>query len=327
MDTEVSESGLLFGFDLLPQHADRAESLGSLAEGATRDGPIWIHLDRRAQGLGDDLHTLFKLPAPAIRSLFEEDTRPHADLFDNGMVIVLRGVNFNPGSDPDDMIAMRMWLTPTALISLRSRHLRTARLVADEIEAGKVPATTGQLFNRIAAGLIGQLENIFDAMEMETDKLEDEAMRKGDSSVRSALWDLRMRILTFRRHLAPQRMVLDKLTMGEWPALTKDDQTHLRETMHLLARRIDDLDALRERTQFLHEELSARMGERMNERMYVLTFVTAICLPLGLLTGLLGINVGGMPGADNDTAFWAVCGIMVVLVIAQFVYFRIKRWL
>ena len=47
--------------------------------------------------------------------------------------------------------------------------------------------------------------------------------------------------------------------------------------------------------------------------MYVLSVIAAVFLPLGFLTGLLGINVGGMPGADNAAAFWLVCLIASLL--------------
>ena len=54
-------------------------------------------------------------------------------------------------------------------------------------------------------------------------------------------------------------------------------------------------------------------SDQMNRRMLVLSIVAAVFLPLGLLTGLLGINVGGMPGAENAWAFWIVTGGLVAL--------------
>ncbi len=38
--------------------------------------------------------------------------------------------------------------------------------------------------------------------------------------------------------------------------------------------------------------------------MYLLSVITAIFLPLGFLTGLFGINLGGMPGAEYKWGFW-----------------------
>ena len=59
--------------------------------------------------------------------------------------------------------------------------------------------------------------------------------------------------------------------------------------------------------------------------MLILAVVAAVFLPLGLLTGLLGINVGGIPGAQTDWAFWAVCGLLgVATVFNLWLYRRMK---
>jgi len=54
--------------------------------------------------------------------------------------------------------------------------------------------------------------------------------------------------------------------------------------------------------------------------------VAAIFLPLGFLTGLLGINVGGIPGADNTGAFFIFCGILTLIVLMQVVIFKRFKW-
>jgi zinc transporter len=54
--------------------------------------------------------------------------------------------------------------------------------------------------------------------------------------------------------------------------------------------------------------------------------VAAVFLPLSFMTGLLGINVGGIPGAGNNRAFLVVVGLLVVIFIAQWLYFRWRKW-
>jgi zinc transporter len=61
--------------------------------------------------------------------------------------------------------------------------------------------------------------------------------------------------------------------------------------------------------------------------MYVLSVVAAIFLPLGFFTGLLGINVGGIPGAENPTAFLMFILLLIVLVIIQIAVFKWQKWL
>jgi zinc transporter len=61
--------------------------------------------------------------------------------------------------------------------------------------------------------------------------------------------------------------------------------------------------------------------------MYLLSIISAIFLPLGFFTGLLGVNVGGIPGTENPNAFYIFSGFLVVVVILQFIYFRKKKWI
>jgi zinc transporter len=55
--------------------------------------------------------------------------------------------------------------------------------------------------------------------------------------------------------------------------------------------------------------------------------VAAVLLPPSLITGLLGINVGGMPGADNPWSFWLVILVLVILAIVEVVILRRLRWI
>jgi zinc transporter len=77
----------------------------------------------------------------------------------------------------------------------------------------------------------------------------------------------------------------------------------------------------------VQEELQNLLAERMNRTMYVLSLVTVVFLPLGLLTGLLGINVGGIPGTENDRAFTVVTVALVLLALVQLWFFRRRRLL
>ena len=94
-----------------------------------------------------------------------------------------------------------------------------------------------------------------------------------------------------------------------------------------LIRQIEDLDEVRDRAILAQEELANRIAEEMNERSYVFTAVAGIFLPLGFLTGLLGINVGGMPGVEDGAAFWIVVLLCGALGVGLTFLFRLRRWL
>ncbi|MDX1581577.1 MAG: CorA family divalent cation transporter, partial [Alphaproteobacteria bacterium] len=111
---------------------------------------------------------------------------------------------------------------------------------------------------------------------------------------------------------------------AEW--MDQRDRLLLREVADKITRYVEELDTVRERAAVVQDELSSRLAERLNNNTYVLSVIAAIFLPLGLLTGLLGINVGGMPGADQSWAFWVVTAALLVLVPLEMWLFRRLNW-
>jgi zinc transporter len=105
------------------------------------------------------------------------------------------------------------------------------------------------------------------------------------------------------------------------------DRMRLRENADRMTRFVEDLDLVRERAVVVQEELVSRLSEKMDRTMYVLSIVAAIFLPLGFLTGLLGINVGGIPGADYKGSFLIFSVILICIVAFQVWFFRRKKWM
>lgn len=138
---------------------------------------------------------------------------------------------------------------------------------------------------------------------------------------------LRKQTITVRRYLAPQREAFNRLTAETLGWIGDLDRLRLREITDRQIRHIEDIDAVRERTAVAQDEMVGRISEQMNERMYVLSLVAAIFLPLGFFTGLMGINVGGMPGVDDTVAFWVVVLMCVGAAGLLLAWFRLRRWL
>ena len=115
--------------------------------------------------------------------------------------------------------------------------------------------------------------------------------------------------------------------MESKPALIDEiGYRRLIEAQDSISRVIDELDGVRERAHITNDELTNQPTERLNKNMYALSVIAAIFLPLGFLTGLLGINIAGIPGAENSAAFAIFCAMLGMLVIAQILLFRKLKW-
>ena len=125
---------------------------------------------------------------------------------------------------------------------------------------------------------------------------------------------------TFRAAAIEQLQVADL----EW--WTDRHKRYLREVHNHVTRYVEDLDAIRERSQIVKDEIANMLSDRLNRNMYVLSVIAAIFLPLGFLTGLMGVNIGGMPGVDNSWAFWTFSWVLIVLVVIQVIIFKRLKW-
>jgi zinc transporter len=165
------------------------------------------------------------------------------------------------------------------------------------------------------------------------DRLEDRLIgsEKGEDldlrEVRYPLIDCRQVAISLRRYVYPQREALSRLAQFEEPWLDDRMLGRLREAVDQITRITEELDEVRERSAVVQDELANRISQRMERTMYTLTVVATVMLPLGFLTGLLGINVGGIPGADTGWAFWAVCGGLVALVAVEVLIMRRFKWI
>ncbi|WP_375202975.1 zinc transporter ZntB [Hyphococcus sp.] len=288
---------------------------------------IWLHLNMLNEEAREWIAAQRDIPYAAASALLADETRPRVTGFEKGLVVNLRGVNLNEGAEPEDMVSIRVWLNEKMMVTTRRRRLKAAQDVRADINAGASIANTGALLARIAAKLTDRAEPYVLEIEDEVDNLEEEILTGNGSGLRAKLADTRQAAVLFRRFIAPQRDALNRLAADESALFDHVAKIELREVADRVTRMTEDIDAARERAMVLQDQLTDQRAEEMNRNMMVLSVVAAIFLPLGFLTGLFGINVGGMPGVESASAFWIVVGLCVLIGVGLLAYFRMKKWL
>lgn len=284
---------------------------------------IWFHLDYTDEAVMDWLIKDSSLSELTIEILTSDDTRPRSIAADRGLVICLRGVNCNPGEDPDDMVSLRLWIGKNRIITMRRRRVEAINDIRDALELGSGPKDIGDFLVFLCERLTDRMTDVVGEVDDRVDALEDELLDKERIALRTELSRVRRMIIGLRRHMVPQRELLSRLQNERVDWLSDTDKLHLREVTERVTRSTEDLDAARDRATIAQEELNARLSEQMNQTIYMMSIVATIFLPLGLITGLLGINVGGIPGTDNSLAFLFVC--IMLGIIASVVYFIFKK--
>jgi len=291
------------------------------------DALVWAHLDANDPASRAWLETeITYLDHIIIDALLAEETRPRIVEFEEGALLILRGVNLNENAEPEDMISVRLWIDAHRIISIQRRPLRAIKDIRDRLMVGKGPKNLGDFICALAARLFENMEPIFSELDDKLDDVEERVMENPEPAERQAITLIRKQAILFRRYIAPQRDVIAHLRISEQPWLDQMHKRRLQETMDRVVRYVEDLDAMRERAQIIKDELVNGLADRMNKNMYMLSVIAAIFLPLGFLTGLLGVNVGGIPGAENGYAFWIFIAMLVGVVAIQIILFKKLKW-
>ena len=285
--------------------------------GENEHGDIWVHLDRTGTKARQWVETGAKLPESAIRALLEDDPRPRFSYYPatedspEGLLFVLRGLNFNQDADPEDMVSVRLWIDENRVITTRRRRIMSIDDRRQALLRGSGPWESVDVLMGINESLIERMQPMLIEMDEELSEYEEDEERRELGEIRGSIADLRRKIVIIRRYLAPQRdaLMLADTKFPHWAG------EHVRQAIHDsaigLARVVDHLDEMRDRTKAVHDELSLIENERMAKISMRLTVIAAVFLPANMIAAIWGMNTGGLPLVTHPYGFWVVMGILV----------------
>lgn len=308
--------------------AEGAEQL-ALEDGIARlDGAqlAWLHLHGISEATRSQLGDGLGLPDLVVGALTAVETRPRCDGIGDGALINLRTLAPERTTDADALVSIRVWTERGRIVSVTRHHIdgldrmRTAMLgglVRDpgDFVAMLADAITDDLDPHIAA-----LGDMLDDCELMLDARRAFALRRDIARVRAEA-------IEYRRFVAPQRQALERLAALDCAWLENDDRLHLRESADRFARMAEELESIRERAALTSEQITDLRAELLDTRSLWISIVALIFLPLTFLTGLLGMNVDGIPFAHERWAFWGVVGVCAALAAGTFAWFMRSRWL
>lgn len=303
----------------------------SLSKMVKSEKLTWLHMDGTQPETTEFLQNEINYLDPfVIEALIAEESRPRFTEINtkesNGALLILRGVNLNKDASPEDMVSIRLWVDQHRIISVRKRKLKAVLDMELKIRNGKGPKDTGEFINMLIVRLFERMEPVLTELDDHTDDIEEKVIERADSALRQSITNIRKQAILLRRYMAPQKDAIGQLNLSDIEWLDESHRRHLHENHQRIIRYVEDLDAIRERAQIVKDELASMLSDKLNKNLYFLSVISAIFLPLGFLTGLLGINVGGIPGAENSYAFTIFIVILALIVGLQIYIFKKLKW-
>ena len=318
---------VLFAYSLNGSGGGAALDDGAISRFLKDHQLAWAHLNadhpdtaawlRREVGYLDDF---------VVSALLADETRPRILPLGEGVLLILRGVNLNENASPEDMVSIRLWIDPHRIISLQRRKLKAVGDLAANIEAGQGPVDSAGFITTLIGLLFARMAPAMTSLGEEMDDIEEGVLDGSANALREQIVSIRKKAIIFKRYMAPQRDLIINFLEVKIDWFADHNHHHMIEAHDNITRFVEELDSVRERSQVISDEVTNILTERLNKNMYALSVVAAIFLPLGFLTGLLGINIGGIPGAENPQAFVVFCGMLALVVCLQIMIFRKMRW-
>lgn len=323
----MSKQGIVAAYILDGRGGGEAIDWDQVNSWQPAQGILWLHLDYTDQVSRRWLEQESGLQEVIVSALLNEEPRPRSTTILDGLLLTMRGVNLNPGADPEDMVSIRLWVTENKIISTRHRKLLSISDMREAIDTGFGPESAGEFVVQLSGRLVERMSDSVSAIDDKIDQYEDVLLTENSRLLRKDISSLRRETIRMRRYLAPQRDAMNKLCIEKISWLSDVDRIELREITDNTIRYIEDLDAVREKAIVVQEELMNAMSEQMEKRMYMLSIVAAIFLPLGFFTGLLGVNLAGIPGAENKISFSVFVVLLTGIVALQIYLFKKLKWM
>lgn len=298
------------------------------------EGPgfVWLHVDgigHRGAG-GETMDLPGYVPRMAANALVASETRPRCDEVDRAALINLRGTAADApevaAQTSDGLVSIRVWVEGARVTSVSRHRLAALPKVESAMRAGRLHDGgdfVAALAQAISTELDPKVADLGDTLDDCEGMLDDGNIYE----LRRQIARIRSQAIVLRRFVAPDRDALSAMAQLEFDWIDKEDRLHLREAADRFARMAEELEAVRERAALLHEQLTDLRAEMIDQRSLAIAVTAFIFLPLTFVTGLLGMNVEGIPYATDPRAFWGVVAFCLVIALAVMGWFARRQWL
>ncbi|HWT97298.1 MAG TPA: transporter [Terriglobales bacterium] len=320
----IDDGGLICGYVL---HKDgtqqRLDWRDVDSEIANPDSRIWLHFNLADMRAKRWLEGCTVVPRMAKQIILGTANQMMLEPVERGLVGVLGDLHHEFDIDPSKIGVLRLYLDDRLLISARRHPLKSIDSLRRSVANGTPTARPIGLVIRLLHHLAETFGSTITELGETIDRIEDRILDDHISNEGSELGRARQLIVRLRRHLVPQRHALVGLLnhLPDW--LSNDEISDLRQAVERLDMLGHDLDLVQDRARVLQDEMANKQAERTNHNLYVLSIVTTIFLPITLITGVFGMNVGGLPGVQSEAGF---IGVMVLMILTVVISLCLLYW-
>lgn len=289
---------------------------------------LWLHLNLSNARVQRWLKKTTQIPDSLKEAILDQVSRSRMETieeFGDGLMMVMNDFRIGLGHAPEEEETGTLWaiMTPRLMLSLRAHPLMTTDTLRHLLRQKRIlPNSVVALYHEMIEERAAHLRRRTDQLSDEMDTLEEILIQVDNLPEHETLGRLRITCSRLRRHYAPELTALRRLLRRKPTWFSDDDTDQLREQIDLLAFLVDEVNNLYERAKVLQDELSAHVAEFNAKNLQVLSVMTVIFLPMTLVTGVMGMNMGDLPGLEHS--FYIVMVIMCCAGLAVYAGLKLR---
>jgi zinc transporter len=311
--------GLIYGVRFRPgepgHEIDSAIALDCLRSPQDPEEFIWLHLNLAHAACQRWMKAHLELPDEFFEALHEGSRSTRIEHVDSSLLAVVNDVVFNFGMVSSDISTLWVCTRSHLMISARQQPLHSVDRLRHSVKRGETFRSPLELLTHLLRDQGEVLEQIVRKTTVSVDQIEDQLLSLRLRDNRADLGAMRRVLVRLHRLLALEPGSLMRLLNRPPAWLLEDDVQELRQATEEASQVIGDLTALGERIKLLQEEIAAKLNEQSNRTLFTLTVVTVLALPINIIAGFFGMNVGGIPLATDPKGFWVLVALVATFTL------------
>ena len=267
----------------------------------------------------------FGLHPMAVEDVTERGQRPKLEIYENHAFLVAYSGRLSE---------VHLFIGLHWVLTVRERNddgafwdpkAAKARCERVETEARSV----GVIVHAILDEIVDEYFVALDASEDEIEAIEEAVFgdEKRERDIQQQLFTVRRNLVSFRRKVMPLREVLAALLRREVPSIDGSTLVLMQDVYDHLLRVVDTVDSHRELMGNAVDAHLAIISNQMNDVMKRMTSWGALLLGATLIAGIYGMNFQHMPELGWEYGYPFALGLMLLLTVTGFLYFRRRDWL
>jgi zinc transporter len=314
------QDGPIWGYHFVPNQPARSITSEAAVEFLTASGSpppdefLWLHFSLSNVSSEPWLRRYLTLPDSFYESLQSDVDATHLEQDADSLVARIHDVFFDFTFDAP-VATTTLCVKSRVLVSAHVRPWRSIDQLRAAVQAGQVFRSPIEILARLLRDQANVLVDIVRKSKKQVGPMEEQLLAKRISVSRSELGSLRRILVRLQRLLAPEPAAFFRLLNRPPDWISQDELQNLQQAAEKFSTAISDTTALVERVKQLQEELAALVSEQTNRTLFLLTMVTVLALPINLVAGLFGMNVGGIPLNQHPYGFFLVLSPLLVLTV------------